>query len=101
MTVMPSGIPCVLIDLRICFFICQPQYCCSCYTGFPGETDEAHQEVVNFVKGYILEQSGAFACSEEDELQRWDCLSSYHYVSGRYVRQMSCGPWVDKQRNSM
>lgn len=34
--------------------------------GFPGESDEAHRELVDFVKEFKFERMGAFAYSEED-----------------------------------
>lgn len=34
--------------------------------GFPGESEEAHQEVVEFARTFKFERAGAFAYSEED-----------------------------------
>jgi ribosomal protein S12 methylthiotransferase len=34
--------------------------------GFPGESDEAHRELVDFVRDFKFERMGAFAYSEED-----------------------------------
>jgi ribosomal protein S12 methylthiotransferase len=34
--------------------------------GFPGESDEAHRELVDFAKEFRFERAGAFAYSEED-----------------------------------
>lgn len=34
--------------------------------GFPGESDEAHRELVEFVRDFKFERMGAFAYSEED-----------------------------------
>jgi ribosomal protein S12 methylthiotransferase len=34
--------------------------------GFPGESDEAHRELVDFVKTFKFERMGAFTYSEED-----------------------------------
>eukprot|EP00775_Hariotina_reticulata_P010662 gene10662-10821_t len=35
-------------------------------TGFPGESDEAHRELVDFLQEFRFERAGAFAFSEED-----------------------------------
>eukprot|EP00878_Enallax_costatus_P010912 GHUV01011398.1.p1 GENE.GHUV01011398.1~~GHUV01011398.1.p1 ORF type:complete len:502 (+),score=136.63 GHUV01011398.1:308-1813(+) len=35
-------------------------------TGFPGETDSAHHELVEFARTFRFERAGAFAYSEED-----------------------------------
>ncbi|KAF8060109.1 rimO [Scenedesmus sp. PABB004] len=35
-------------------------------TGFPGETEEAHRELVEFVRCFRFERAGAFVYSEED-----------------------------------
>ncbi|WIA39823.1 hypothetical protein OEZ86_005876 [Tetradesmus obliquus] len=35
-------------------------------TGFPGESDEAHRELVDFAREFRFERAGAFAYSEED-----------------------------------
>jgi len=35
-------------------------------SGFPGETDEQHRELVNFCKDFKFERMGCFAFSEED-----------------------------------
>lgn len=35
-------------------------------SGFPGETEEQHQELVSFVKQFGFARMGAFAYSEED-----------------------------------
>lgn len=37
-----------------------------CAAGFPGEGDEAHRELVDFVRDFKFERMGAFAYSEED-----------------------------------
>lgn len=35
-------------------------------SGFPGESEEAHRELVKFVKEFKFERMGCFAYSEED-----------------------------------
>lgn len=34
--------------------------------GFPGESDEAHRELVDYVREFKFERMGAFVYSEED-----------------------------------
>lgn len=43
-----------------------PHLCPATATGFPGESDEAHRELVDFVREFRFERMGAFAYSEED-----------------------------------
>jgi ribosomal protein S12 methylthiotransferase len=35
-------------------------------SGFPGESEEAHRELVDFAREFRFERAGAFAYSEED-----------------------------------
>jgi ribosomal protein S12 methylthiotransferase len=39
---------------------------CSYHPGFPGESDEAHRELVDYVREFKFERMGAFVYSEED-----------------------------------
>jgi hypothetical protein len=36
------------------------------FAGFPGESDDAHRELVDFLQEFRFERAGAFAFSEED-----------------------------------
>ncbi len=36
------------------------------YSGFPGETEQQHRELVDFAKQFKFERMGCFAYSEED-----------------------------------
>jgi len=38
----------------------------SLITGFPGETDEEHQELLDFIEGYRLDRVGVFTYSKEE-----------------------------------
>jgi tRNA A37 methylthiotransferase MiaB len=64
--------------------------------GFPGESDEAHRELVDFVREFKFERMGAFAYSEEDGTpaadlpeqlpQRVRCVHGHSTCSGPVVQ---------------
>lgn len=64
-------------QVMVCNSLCEAMYCASAAPaacpaavlrapGFPGESDEAHRELVDFAREFRFERAGAFAYSEED-----------------------------------